>query len=259
MFHQPHNTFGRYIYNAKVYEAGTEYLSHFHKSYELLYCYSDSLRVSVEAQEYTMKQGDFLLVFPFQSHAFTVGEGERVWVGAFSGDYIPAFDTQTQGRLPVDARFRVDADLQAFLQPNLLQPSTPSDLAIKGCLYLLCEQFLRGVAWRKSDENRELTVRMIRYIEENFTEQITLRTAAQALGFHYQYLSRVFSRSVQMNFRALINQYRFDYACRLLEEQKMTVTEAALAAGFQSTRNFNRVYREKMGVPPRAHRNREKN
>lgn len=250
MYHQPHNTFGRHIYNAKIYEEGTVYLSHFHKSYELLYCYGPSLHVDVEDKAYDLLEGDFLLVFPFQGHSFSVGEGERVWVGVFSDGYLPTFDAQVQGRVPQDARFRMDAQTEALLREHLLAPITPSHMTLKGYLYLLCDRFLCGVLWEENSENRELTVRLIRYIEENFTEKITLRTAAQVLGYHYQYLSRVFSKTVQMNFRALINQYRFDYACRLLEEQKVTVTEAALAAGFQSTRNFNRVYREKMGTSP---------
>ena len=93
---------------------------------------------------------------------------------------------------------------------------------------------------------------MIGYIEQSYREQITLHTAAVALNYHYQYLSRVFSGTMHMNFRTLVNQYRFDHACLLLERGDMTVTEAALEAGFQSVRNFNRIYKEKTGKTPRA-------
>ena len=74
---------------------------------------------------------------------------------------------------------------------------------------------------------------------------------ADELGYNYQHLSRVFRKTMKMNFRDLINQYRFDRACTMLHDEKITVTQAALDSGFQSVRNFNRIYKEKTGLSPK--------
>ena len=82
---------------------------------------------------------------------------------------------------------------------------------------------------------------IIRYVEEHYREPITERTVAAALGYHEQYVSRVFRSVMQMNFRDLVNQYRLEDALARLKAGGVTVTQAALDSGFQSVRTFNRV------------------
>jgi AraC-like DNA-binding protein len=249
LFHQPHNTFGNHIYNAAIYD-DVVYSPHFHMGHELIYGMQGKVTVTVNDCPHTVGEGEFLWIFPFQSHAFTVETGQKIWVGVFSEDYIPSLARQVGNLIPTSPKFHTDNALHALLQQELLHKNVPAPLTLKGCLYLLAQCLSASTDWEEELENRQLTMRLIRYVEENFTEQITLRTAAQALGYHFQYLSRVFSQTIGMNFRTLVNQYRFDDACARLEAGNCTVTEAALAAGFQSVRNFNRVYKEKTGQPP---------
>lgn len=251
MFHQPHNTFGNRIYNANLYGAGVVYDKHFHKSYELICCLEGSLVLLEGNREICLSAGELCLIFPYKTHAFAVPQGTRIWVGVFSEDYVPKFDAQVSKKEPKDAKFTVDAETGHFLRQTFFAREGEDVLARKGYLYLILSQFLSGAELVEQGEDRELVMRLIAYIEESYREQITLHTAAAALNYHYQYLSRVFSGTMHMNFRTLVNQYRFDCACLLLERGDMTVTEAALEAGFQSVRNFNRIYKEKTGRTPR--------
>lgn len=252
MFHQPTNTFGNRIYNAAVY-GKTEWGLHFHKSYELIYCMGEGIRVGVEGEDFFLSKGEFLLIFPYKKHEFTVqNEREKVWVGVFSEDHIKEFDKEFSQKEVDGVCFFANEATEKFLQERLLIDRAPDRYTLKGCLYLLMGQIqekVRNCKAKKKDE-KDLIMKIISYVEENFREDITLYTLAESLGYHYQYLSRVIQKNMRLGFRTLVNQYRFDYARFLLESEGVTVTQAALDAGFQSVRNFNRVYKEKTGVSP---------
>ena len=53
-----------------------------------------------------------------------------------------------------------------------------------------------------------------------------------------------------MHFSRFVGWYRVDRARTLLQSTDLPITEVALRSGFQSTRSFNRVYRELTGLTP---------
>ena len=261
MFHQPLNTFGTKIYNAVLYTDAT-FKEHFHKSYELIYCVGERAQIEVESETIELSCGDFLLLFPYKKHAFHIqSEKNAIWVGVFSGDYVKEFDREFADREPKNAKFRVDERTEEYLKNTFLLSAPLDKYAIKGLLYLVLGEFAKQAKFRPRSvgEKRELIMQIIEYVEKNFREEITLQTLAKELGYNFQYLSRVFRQSMRMNFRALVNQYRFDHARLLLEKENITVMQAALDSGFQSVRNFNRLYKEKTGqTPQRVKRDKKK-
>jgi len=56
-----------------------------------------------------------------------------------------------------------------------------------------------------------------------------------------------------MTLNAYLNRYRLRRARALLEASDKSITEVALAVGFSSSSYFARVFREEMGVSPRAY------
>ena len=264
MFHQPQNTFGCKIYNSMQYDDLT-YRPHFHKSFELWYCAEGSVSVGADGKDTVLACGDYMLIFPYTVHAFSVRPPSRLWVAVFSGDYVPELEQLSKTVRPAIKAFHVDEATQKFLDRTLMErrylpddlrtrPDSPAGhevCAIKSGLYALAGAFMKDADLLPISRPNSLVMEIIRYIEDNFTADITLRSAADALGYNGQYLSRIFRNTLNIPFRSLINQYRFDYACKLLEQEGVSVTQAALDAGFQSVRNFNRIYREKTGSSPK--------
>lgn len=257
MFHQPHNTFGSKIYNSVMY-TDSVYGTHFHKSFELWYCADGEISACADGNDIILRRGQYILVFPYISHSFDVKPPSKLWVAVFSGDYLPELEHTAQTFKPEIKPFFADDVTQAYLSGTLMKHNRfpgetsdgKSDLIIKSGLYAAANAFMKNAAMCRITKTDDTAAEIIRYIENNFTADITLKTAAAALGYNYQHLSRIFRKTLNMNFRSLINQYRFDRACSLIEKGS-SVTAAAFDAGFQSVRNFNRIYKEKTGRSPR--------
>ena len=138
---------------------------------------------------------------------------------------------------------------------NAVHLPSPPLFALKACLYGICAEFEAVAVWQKKEQNKALIFRIISYVEENYTENITLQTLAEALSYEYHYLSRVLRENLHIRFRTLVNQYRCEKAKELISTCDLPLSEIAMNCGFQSLRSFNRVFLELTGDTPSHVRN----
>ena len=98
------------------------------------------------------------------------------------------------------------------------------------------------------------TVRLIyetmRYVQEHYAEDIDERELAKDYGMSYSYFSRSFRRVTGMPFRSYLNRTRISKSEQLLFRDGCSVSEAALACGYNSISYFIRVYRSVTGTTP---------
>ena len=118
-----------------------------------------------------------------------------------------------------------------------------------------CFNELGMIALRQlSDEERALVFRILTYIEEHYTEDITLPEMAEALSYEYHYLSRVLREDLHIGFRSLINQRRCERARELISDGDQPLSTIAMLCGFRSLRTFNRAFLAETGITPSAMR-----
>ena len=88
------------------------------------------------------------------------------------------------------------------------------------------------------------------YIEQHFTEEITISEIASAAGITPQYLCRVFSRRTGMRPFQYISSRRIQYAKTLLAPGKISVSEAARLSGYNDTSYFCKCFKSREGISP---------
>ena len=92
------------------------------------------------------------------------------------------------------------------------------------------------------------------YISEHFTEDISLRSAAAALGYHPGSISHSLETLPGFNFNYLLNTMRIEYAKSLLLRTSFPLIDIALESGFQTERTFYRAFRQIAGISPGEYR-----
>jgi AraC-like DNA-binding protein len=255
VFYQPHNSKGNYNYNIFIYEP-CEYAYHFHKNFELVYILDGELEVQVDGKQALMKKDQFLLVLPNSIHYYHTPQYSKVWVGVFSEDFISEFSKIIHGKERSELIFNCTEVELAYLKSALLADDQLSDiLALKASLYIICNRYLKTDQWgERISFDADLAHQIIDYVEENFLRNITLADVAQAFGYEYHYFSRCFSNIFHMNFKTFLNQFRFDYAKRLIMDSNLDMTTIAMESGFGSLRNFNRIYNKFAKNTPKSQR-----
>ncbi|PXV93804.1 AraC family two component transcriptional regulator [Lachnotalea glycerini] len=98
----------------------------------------------------------------------------------------------------------------------------------------------------------------VKYIDNNFFEELTLTSLANKFNVESSYFSKIFRQEIGSNLMLYIAQKRIDKAKEYMIDSKINLTEIAFIVGYDDYTYFNRVFRKMTGVSPREYRNKLK-
>jgi AraC-like DNA-binding protein len=137
---------------------------------------------------------------------------------------------------------------------GILLAALAAVLALAGFLTVLFLRKSKGTE-EESAKGHEKVEQAKAFIHKNFSnDQLTVDMVAREVGLHSKYLSTLFKRETGINFPQYVNNIRVQQAKKLMQEQKLNVTEACFAAGFNTLDNFERVFKKIEGVTPKEFR-----
>lgn len=96
----------------------------------------------------------------------------------------------------------------------------------------------------------------IQYIQQTFTQRVTLRDIAQKVGVAPAYLSYSFKKWTGQSLVEYITKLRMEAAKCLLKESSLQVQEIAEKVGYDDVKYFARVFRKSTGYSPLEYRKR---
>lgn len=272
LYHQSQNTdrllITSYPYDYNHWEFGA---LHFHKNYELLVAVRGSFDTCINRRQYTLQEGDAVLIQPFQIHNLHVHDGALVWCSTFSKRYFESIAALLADKCAECPVFHPDAVVTAFYLDRIekfigrRKSLTAFDITklqecvFKSCVYAMGSAFLEQVTLIPAPTSvDEPAVNVARYIDSNFKADISLAEAAKQLGYNYQYLSKVFNQTFGISFKRMLNRYRLEHAVTLLKESELSIAEIAYESGFQSMRSFDHACREHLQKTPKEIRREQK-
>ncbi len=249
--HQITNSYGNYNNNTFIYK-NRAYGAHFHGNYELIYALRGEIEISTNGVYDTLFEGEMILVSPYTVHSLKAQGESLMWVGVFSQDFISAFAEKNKNIC--FSKFACSAEIQEILKKYLFVPETPEHFLHIACLYLVCNECAKNASTADTRGESEFRYKVIDHISENLSEEISMRRMADMLGYEYHYFSSLFNSCFGMNFKAFVNLFRFEKACRLLLDKSCDITKVCGECGFGSIRNFNRVFKCFSGMAPGEYR-----
>lgn len=100
----------------------------------------------------------------------------------------------------------------------------------------------------------EIILKVLAFIRKNYGDNITLTDAASLVGITPEYLSKLFTDEIKLNFVAFLREFRVSEAKRMLASDKYKIYEIAQKTGFQDVKYFNKVFKSVCGVSPSEYR-----
>ncbi len=94
------------------------------------------------------------------------------------------------------------------------------------------------------------------YVEDRYSEELSLPDIARHFGLNPSYFSRLFARHTGMPLFSYVNRLRIQKSCMLLKRSGLSILEIAFAVGYNNLSHFNRYFRRIMGESPREYRKR---
>jgi len=121
------------------------------------------------------------------------------------------------------------------------------------------KQMLKKLSRSAMDENEKLYGNKIdaaiKYIEENYNQDIYLETVANHVKANASYFSNTFKRETGVYFSDYLQKIRIERAKALLMEPAYKIYEIAEMTGFLDEKYFYKVFKKITGVTPTQYRN----
>lgn len=247
---------------------------HSHTFFELLYCRNNcGAEYLVGAERYRLQKGDIIFVPPGVSHRPLLPElliePYKRYVLWFSGEFMekyaalfPYSFTEKQAR---PSMLRTDGTKWAFLgdlfRKGVQESEQQEDgweAAVIGNTITLLTQIKRATgdhsAHTLEAEKPELLDRIMSFVENNYTQSITIDILAKAFFVSSSTVSHLLKQKIGVSFHRYVTQRRL-IAAKSLIENGMLLEGVSTQVGFQDYSSFYRAFKQEYGISPRQYRN----
>jgi AraC-like DNA-binding protein len=122
-----------------------------------------------------------------------------------------------------------------------------------GYLYLFIAELMQeamDLEPHASNSSSQYVINAIKYIQFNYSHDISIDDIAKAVGVSRSHLYRVFMSNVGQSPIDYLTSYRISEACFLLKNSQLSIAEIAVSVGFFDQFYFSRVFKKSKGVPP---------
>ncbi len=249
------------LYQNREYE---DYPVHWHTAAEIIMPIENTYSVTMNKTLYRLREGDILIIPPGELHElFAPPTGERI---------ILLFDFTLVSNLKGFSNV-----LPILMQPRLITAENYPDIyeQEKNLLTSITKEYQsKNTLWEaiaysmiiqmfvlagrscigssnlfadirtsRQKEYIDKFNKVFQYVDQNYTEEISLETAAKIAGFSKFHFSRLFKQFTDTSFYDCLNLRRVQAAEHLLLIPGLPITEIALQCGFSSISTFNRVFK----------------
>lgn len=248
---------------------------HFHSTYELYYLVSGERRFFIKDRILEIREGELVLIHPNVLHRTTNAEmpkHERIIIN-FHEDFL--MRQKSLSVHPLDSLLEEEFTAIRFspshrsiyaeeLLRKMLQEVQEEKTGFEIYVQTLLLQLLIDLS-RYLEENQlkpqpynspvhDRMTEIVRYINENYTRNITLPNLAERFYISPYYLSRAFKETTGFSFVEYLNTVRIKEAIKLLKGSRLKVNKIAEKTGFGSITHFGRVFKQITGHPPLYYR-----
>ena len=122
-------------------------------------------------------------------------------------------------------------------------------------LKVCCRERIEHVSQAISDlkENRVnsgLILKAMKYIKENYQNEITLEDISREVNISSHYFSKLFKDEVGENFIDYITSLRIQKSKELLTENQLRIKEICFEIGYGDPNYFSRIFKKVVGITP---------
>ena len=247
---------------------------HWHSNPELLYIVKGSVLLHVDGEDFLLREGNMMYINVAEAHSIHSTDEHNLLIALqFDIDFfqvtpnlktsffrhVSFFEDQKNGAALCQRL--ATSILSLVLDYNKRAPGYR--YAVAAHAHMILSTLIRANYFFENPQQLHIQNHVhqqineiLDYIKLHYTEDLTLKTIADAQHISYFHLSRIFKEVTGITFRQFLTNTRLHHAQKELLNTKESILSIALSNGFASSKSFNIAFGEQYGMHPSEYRRR---
>ncbi len=238
-------------------------MPHFHSCIEITYVTEGTVQVLLNGASFALHAGETAIFPSYSVHSCVSEQPSQSLILTAPLDVFPGLSKILEGKTferPLLPPSAATAEIARCMERLLdYRASEQMDApAAKGYCLVILGLAIEESGLKSAVENagEDLAKSILQYLQENFLSSVTLEDLAFQFGYSRYRFSHLFNTYFHCSITEYVNSLRVRYAAGMLLETGQTMTQVAMASGFESVRTFNRAFRTHYGQSPTVFRER---
>lgn len=241
---------------------------HWHDSFELTLIVKGTAPYLINGRRISAKEGDILFINAGDMHSCSINTGSCEAVNImFPRRFLSQFSKSDDMIL-----FHLDEKCIAY--PELVRrcgdlyhvfamrrEDSYTQLHINSIVYEIAYLLFSQFRWKEfspqsieSIKYRRRCREIIKYLDDHYQDDITMKSLVDALGLSREHLTRIFREHMGTSYKKYVTRLRMYHAYMLLTGSDLSIIEIAMRCGFSDCRAFISSFRSIYGTTPGKYR-----
>ena len=221
-------------------------VAHFHSRFEFLYIADGTIEAVIDGRTCVRTAGDCIIVNPFEAHYYLQKSPSiHAYVLSIDDLYLADFyKIYGRKRFCFDPKKELGKSREKilfYLDKWLWESDCEDILSNQAWFNLIVLEIVKVYGVKDFEEGKLNSAEILEYIQEHYSEPLTMESVAKKIGYTKEYFSAVFNKLVGMNFRSYLNKIRVEKAKILLKDKNKRVTDVAMEVGFSNAVTYYRA------------------
>ena len=250
--------------------------AHWHPDFEIIRVLEGEISVYLNSVEYVMKKGDVVFVecgalhradpenVVYEVVVIDLNMLKRQQNDALQKFLHPVINSEV-GISPKMKKGDVEIE-EAVLRLFEIMRDAPTyyELGVFGELFTLFfllykNGYIVSASGQPHNRQAKSVTEILNWVEENYTEDITLEKIAALTGLSEKYICRIFKEYTSKTLVNYINEMRVERAAFDIRNKGKNITAAAFDSGFNDLSYFCKIFKRYKGMTPKEYKKAKEN
>jgi two-component system response regulator YesN len=144
-------------------------------------------------------------------------------------------------------------EMGILIEPSLLSLQSGTYAELHQEISCKLRMIAKMVTEAKNRFDTEAVYRVKQYIEQHFTQDLSLEHLAELVQLSPWYISKCFKEKFQISYIDYLTHCRIEYAKQLILQGEKSIKEIAFEVGYHDPNYFSRVFKKVCGCSPSSY------
>lgn len=253
---------------------------HKHTYYEMVYVAKGRIIHCLKDKKIEVKKGDYFIIDIDDNHGYIDIPGEKCEIynclfypefidptlksrkkfSMLIESYLIKFDTSILKYNPTTYLFHDDDERIFSLIKNIEKESEMhkhgyTELMRCNLIEILVTTMRKIIDDEKCVKKNGISEYIIKYVEQNYNEKISLGDISSQLNYSLPYVSMKFKKDTGYLFSEYLQKKRVEESARLLANTSQKLSDISLSVGYDDVKFFTKIFKKYMNSTPTTFRN----